>query len=70
VAIATETAAGPYLTSGRLVRATPVALPGDKYFADLSEAGQRKPAATRLFQWLVQQARARDGDAQADRTAC
>lgn len=66
IAIATETAARPYLASGRLVRATRVALPGEKYFADLSEAGQRKPAARELFHWLVQHARV--GAGEGDRT--
>ncbi|HEX6018911.1 MAG TPA: LysR substrate-binding domain-containing protein [Burkholderiaceae bacterium] len=57
VAIATETAAQPYLASGRLVRATEVVLTGQKYFADLSVAGRRKPAASRPFDWLVRHGR-------------
>jgi hypothetical protein len=55
VAIATETAAAPYLAAGRLARATPEVLAGQKYFIDLSDAGNFKPVAARLFHWLVQQ---------------
>jgi len=55
VALATETAAGPYLAAGRLVKATPDVLPGQRYFVDLSDAGQFKPSAARLFHWLAEQ---------------
>ena len=53
VAISTRAAAKPYLASGRLVLASDVSLSGEKYFADLSEAGRRKPAARDLFESLV-----------------
>ncbi|WP_082548988.1 LysR family transcriptional regulator [Rhizobacter sp. Root404] len=53
VAISTRAAARPYLDSGRLVLASDVSLAGEKYFADLSEAGKRKPVARDLFESLV-----------------
>ena len=55
VAVTTETAARPYLLDGRLVRASPEVLPGQKYFIDLSEAGRFKASALSLFDWLVAQ---------------
>ena len=55
VAVSTETAARPYLLDGRLVRAGAEALPGQKYFIALSEAGRFKPSAVGLCDWLVAQ---------------
>lgn len=62
-AISTEAAAQPYLDSGRLVRATELTHPGERYFADISENGRSKPAASALFQWLVQSAKVNEADA-------
>ena len=56
VAVATETAAAPFLASGRLVRADEGAHEGDDYFLELSESGQRKPAARALFDELQRRA--------------
>jgi LysR family transcriptional regulator, glycine cleavage system transcriptional activator len=53
--LATETAAAPFLRSGRLVQALPDTHPGENYFLDLSESGQRKPHARHLYDWLVRQ---------------
>jgi LysR family glycine cleavage system transcriptional activator len=56
ITLATETAAAPFLRSGRLVQALPDTHPGEDYFLDLSESGQRKPHARHLYDWLVRQA--------------
>lgn len=58
VAWTTETAAGPYLRDGTLVRATAEAHEAARYFLDLSEAGQLKAAAKALFRWLAARAAA------------
>lgn len=55
VALCTETSAAPYLASGRLARVAAEPSAGDQYAADLSEAGQLKPAAVAFFDWLVRQ---------------
>lgn len=55
VAVATESAAAPYLADGRLAKASREVFAGQKYFVDLSEAGRFKPLALSLFQWLVKQ---------------
>lgn len=53
VAVATLTAARPYLDSGRLVQASRETVDGRAYALDLSEAGQHKAAARRLFEGLA-----------------
>ncbi|MED5621452.1 LysR family transcriptional regulator [Ideonella sp. BN130291] len=55
VTLATETAAAPFLRCGRLVQATAQTHPGQEYFLDLSESGQRKLRARSLYEWLVRQ---------------
>lgn len=58
VALSTETAAGPYLKSGRLVATQHPPVDGDAYAIDLSEAGQLKPLARACCDWLLAHATA------------
>lgn len=55
VALTTQTAVGPYLADGRLVRADAASYEGGRYTMDLSESGRLKPVATSLYHWLVGQ---------------
>ncbi len=58
LAWSTETAAGPYLAQGRLVRAGDQVREGLRYTADLSEAGRLKPLAAACHAWLLEHAQA------------
>lgn len=52
IALTTRVAASPYLKSGALVQAHPFVLKDNDYYAEISEAGELKPASRSFIDWL------------------
>jgi LysR family transcriptional regulator, glycine cleavage system transcriptional activator len=52
LALTTKVAATPYLKSGALMQVHPHVLRDNDYFAELSEAGELKPASRSFIDWL------------------
>lgn len=52
IALTTKVAASPYLKSGGLVQAHPYVLKDSEYYAEISEAGELKPASRSFIEWL------------------
>lgn len=52
IALTTRVAASPYLKSGVLVQVHPFVLKENEYYAEISEAGELKPASRSFIDWL------------------